>query len=93
MIFKENVKVNLNGWSMRCKYISGGMMEDGLRNKAGNCALILHLPVKSARDVIRYYMIQSFPSNDFFTWKIDTLFQVIDQIFFLNSLHISYQES
>lgn len=68
-------------------------MEDGLRRKAGSCALILHLPVKSARDVIRYYMIQSFPSNGFFTWKIDTLFQVIDQIFFLNSLLISYQES
>lgn len=67
-------------------------MEDGLRRKAGSCALIL-LPVKSARDVIRYYTIQSFPSNGFLTWKIDTLFQVIDQIFFLNSLHISYQES
>lgn len=55
--------------------------------------LIVHPPTKSARDVIRYYMIQLFPSNDFLVQKIDTLFIVIDWIFFLNTLKITKKTS
>ena len=38
-----------------------GIMEDGLRRKAESSALTVHLPTKSVRDTVRYYMIQSFP--------------------------------
>lgn len=86
MIFKENGKVGLGGWSMRWKYTYERTMEDGLRRKAESRALIAHLPTKSARDATRYYMIQSFPSNGFLVQKIDTLFKVIYRIFFLNTL-------
>ena len=62
-------------------------MEEGLRRKAGSRALIVHLPTKSARDAIRYYMIHLFPRNGFLVQKINTLFKVIYQRFFLNTLN------
>lgn len=55
--------------------------------------LIVHPPAKSARDVIRCYMIQLFPSNDFLVQKIDTLFPVIDWIFLLNTLKVTKKAS
>lgn len=61
-------------------------MEKGLRRKAESRALIVHLPTKSERDAIRYYMIHSFPSNGFLVQKINTLFKVIYQKFFLHTL-------
>lgn len=87
MIFKENGKVNLSGWSVRWKYICEGTMEEGLRRKAQGCALIVHLPMTSARDAIRYILHDPVVSKrQFLVQKIDTLFKVIDQIFFLNTL-------
>lgn len=48
MIVKENGKLNLNGWSMRCKYIPEETTEDELEKEAESCTFIVHLPTKSA---------------------------------------------
>ena len=86
MIFKENGRVGLGGWSTRWKHTYEKTMEDGPRRKAERRTLTVHLPTKAARDATRYYMIQSFPSNGFLVQKIDTLFKVIYRIFFPNTL-------
>ena len=86
MIFKENGRVGLGGWSMRWKHTYEKTMEDGPRRKAERRTLTVHLPTKAARDATRYYMIQSFPSNGVLVQKIDTLFKVIYRIFFPNTL-------
>lgn len=76
---------------MKWKYVYEGTTEDGLRGKNEGYVLTAHLPTNSASDVIRYYMIQSFPSNGFLVQKIDTSFIVIDWLFFLNTL--SYEKA